>query len=57
MRRPERRHAMKEFIVWFIRSWFWAMKRSNQLINSLKTAFVLERQHSSVGPERLICNQ
>jgi hypothetical protein len=56
MRRPERRHAMKEFIVWFIRSWFWAMKRSNQLINSLKTAFVLERRHSSVGSERLICN-
>jgi hypothetical protein len=56
MRRPERRHAMKEFIVWFIRSWFWAMKRSNQLINSLKTAFVWERRHSSVGSERLICN-
>ena len=36
MRRPERKDAMKEFIVWFIRSWFWAMKRSNQLINSLK---------------------
>jgi hypothetical protein len=32
------------------------MNRSNQLINSLKTAFVLERRHSSVGSERLICN-
>jgi hypothetical protein len=27
------------------------------LINSLKTAFVWERRHSSVGSERLICNQ
>jgi hypothetical protein len=26
------------------------------LINSLKTAFVWERRHSSVGSERLICN-
>jgi hypothetical protein len=27
------------------------------LINSLKTAFVWERRHSSVGSEQLICNQ
>src|SRR5262245_29050298 len=27
------------------------------LINSLKTAFVWKRRHSSVGLERLICNQ
>ena len=27
-----------------------------RLINSLKTAFVWERRHSSVGLERLICN-
>jgi hypothetical protein len=27
------------------------------LINSVKTAFVWERRHSSVGLEQLICNQ
>jgi hypothetical protein len=31
--------------------------RDELLINSLKTAFVWERRHSSVGSERLICNQ
>ena len=31
--------------------------RDELLINSLKTAFVWERRQSSVGSERLICNQ
>jgi hypothetical protein len=31
--------------------------RDELLINSLKTAFVWERRHSSVGLEQLICNQ
>jgi hypothetical protein len=32
------------------------MDRDELLINSLKTAFVSERRHSSVGLEQLICN-